>query len=567
SEAHPHTNRGSFSSSSTNGAAQALGNMPLHGGGGGPDEGKNIYQLWLPWEETALVDWLYEPTNCKLFNEPRRKKECHERIIREILSSKTSRSIEGKIRTLEKRYLKASTEIQRSDFASIHPGKQPLDVAEALCINFHKLEAIFKSGLAQQPPSSQQQHAQKKAWVAGSPASESGVTSQGLVAGSPFDQRTGSPPTGPKPAAAGSSSLAGIGSISATSMGSNAGGSSANLLSIPRASPPRISAAESLPYRPAGQSRKLAPKRGPDGSLLPDGSNGGADADGPLMLSSSKRSRTFPAMFQTQHNPANHMQAVDPRLTAADIQQQQQLQQTLASQRSPMAMQMQISSAYPPHQHQQMYYQRQPEYPRHMHHQYPMDAASAAVVGGAPNSARSSAAVGGQQPLSSTQLQMGNGNGVGAAASLPISGQAPLSSSTPSGPNMAMPSIRESQQDAASAGQHSAAVLGTREELEWLQFNLRREELEFRKTVFVHEQDLENKRIRIEENRLEVQKREMDVEAKRIEMQTKQTELQMDSLRSLSGMLSQMVTQMSSLITSKSGSKSRRRDSVDSLDE
>ncbi|KAJ2059252.1 hypothetical protein GGH13_006981 [Coemansia sp. S155-1] len=59
----------------------------------------------------------------------------------------------------------------------------------------------------------------------------------------------------------------------------------------------------------------------------------------------------------------------------------------------------------------------------------------------------------------------------------------------------------------------------------------------------------------------------MDVEAKRIEMQTKQTELQMDSLRSLSGMLSQMVTQMSSLITSKSGSKNRRRDSVDSLDE
>ncbi|KAJ2335753.1 hypothetical protein GGH91_005410 [Coemansia sp. RSA 2671] len=111
--------------------------------------------------------------------------------------------------------------------------------------------------------------------------------------------------------------------------------------------------------------------------------------------------------------------------------------------------------------------------------------------------------------------------------------------------------------------------MGTREELEWLQFNLRREELEFRKTVFVHEQDLENKRMRIEENRLEVQKKEMDVEAKRIDMQTKQMELQMDSLRSLSGMLSQMVTQMGSLITSKSdsGSKGRRRDSVDSLDE
>ncbi|KAJ2811744.1 hypothetical protein FBU31_007719, partial [Coemansia sp. 'formosensis'] len=163
SEAHSHTNRGSFSSSSTNGAGQTLGNTPAHGSTGGPDEGKNIYQLWLPWEETALVDWLYEPTNCKLFNEPRRKKECHERIIREILSGKTSRSIEGKIRTLEKRYLKASTEIQRPDFGILHPGKQPLDVAEALCINFHKLETIFKSGLAQQASSQQQSTSQQQA--------------------------------------------------------------------------------------------------------------------------------------------------------------------------------------------------------------------------------------------------------------------------------------------------------------------------------------------------------------------------------------------------------------------
>ncbi|KAJ2476817.1 hypothetical protein IWW47_006280 [Coemansia sp. RSA 2052] len=131
-----------------------------------------------------------------------------------------------------------------------------------------------------------------------------------------------------------------------------------------------------------------------------------------------------------------------------------------------------------------------------------------------------------------------------------------------------MPSIRETL-DAPGAGQCSAAVLGTREELEWLQFNLRREELEFRKTVFVHEQDLETKRMRIEESRLEVQKREMDVEAKRIEMQTKQMDLQMNSLHSLTSMLSQMVAQMSSLITAKSGSasKSRRRDSADSLEE
>ncbi|KAJ2413812.1 hypothetical protein H4218_000621 [Coemansia sp. IMI 209128] len=572
SEAHPHANRGSFSSGN-NGAGQGLGNMHLHGnstgGGGGsgngPDEGKNMYQLWLPWEETALVDWLYEPTNCKLFNEPRRKKECHERIIREILSGKTSRSIEGKIRTLEKRYYKASMEIQRADFASAHPGKQPLEVAEALCINFHKLETIFKSGLTQQSAPSQQ-HPQKKAWVAGSPASESGAASQGIAAGSPFDQRTGSPPNGSKHTAAG---VAGSMPLAGTSLGSNAEGGSANVLSIPRASPPRISAAESLPYRAAGQSRKLAPKRGLDGSLLPDGGNGATtatDADGPVMMSSGKRSRTFPAMLQTRHSPARHVQPADPRQTAADTQQH--LHQSLASQqRSPMAMQMQIPPAY---LHQQpLYYQRPPEHPRNIPYHYPMDAAVAAAAAcGTPNSARSTGAAGGQQQLlAPTQPQMGNGIG-GAAAGPPVAAQAPLSSSTPQGANMAMPSIRETQ-DAPGAAQHSAAIMGTREELEWLQFNLRREELEFRKTVFVHEQDLENKRMRIEENRLEVQKKEMDVEAKRIDMQTKQMELQMDSLRSLSGMLSQMVTQMGSLITSKSdsGSKGRRRDSVDSLDE
>ncbi|KAJ2816936.1 hypothetical protein GGI24_005569 [Coemansia furcata] len=339
-------------------------------------------------------------------------------------------------------------------------------------------------------------------------------------------------------------------------MGSNGGGSSTNSISIPRASPPRISTAETMPYRTAGQSRKLAPKRGLDGSLLPDGGNGsGADADGPLMMSSSKRSRTFPAILQTQQSPARNLQAVDPRMTVADVQQQQQ-QQALASQRSPMVMQMPISSAYPHHQQQQLYYQRQAEYPRHIHHHYPMDA-------GVPGSARSVAAVaGGVQPLSSTQSQMSNGVG-GSAAGLPISAQGPLSSGTPSGANMAMPSIRETM-DGPGGGHNSPAILGTREELEWLQFNLRREELEFRKTVFVHEQDLESKRMRIEESRLEVQKREMDVEAKRIEMQTKQVELQMDSLRSLSSMLSQMVTQMSSLVASKSSSKSRRRDSADS---
>ncbi|KAJ1957543.1 hypothetical protein GGI12_004999, partial [Dipsacomyces acuminosporus] len=68
-----------------------------------------------------LIDWLYEPANCKLFNEPRRKKECHERIIRDVLPNKTSRAIEGKIRTLEKRYMKADSETRRPDFAIKHP--------------------------------------------------------------------------------------------------------------------------------------------------------------------------------------------------------------------------------------------------------------------------------------------------------------------------------------------------------------------------------------------------------------------------------------------------------------
>ncbi|KAJ2747558.1 hypothetical protein GGI20_000383 [Coemansia sp. BCRC 34301] len=565
SDAHPGAKRGSFSgSNNTNGPSQGSGNMPVHGGAG-PDEGKNMYQLWLPWEETALVDWLYEPTNCKLFNEPRRKKECHERIIREILSSKTSRSIEGKIRTLEKRYLKASTEIQRPDFASVHPGKLPIDVAEALCNNFHKLETIFKSGLAQQQQQpSQVLQQQKKTWAAGSPASESGVTAQGHVAaGSPFDQRTGSPPNSSMPAAPGTTSLAGAGSMRGVARGSNA-----DLLSIPRASPPRLTAAESLPYQPASHSRKIAPKRGPDGSLLPD-SSGGTDADGPLMMSSSKRSRTFPAMLQTRHSPGHLLQPADPRATAVDMQQLQQ--QTMAPHRSPMAMQMQVSSAYSQHHHhhlsqqqqQQLYYQRMPDHPRHIQHHYPTDAA--AVAGTAPNSARSFAA-GSLQPLASTQSPMGNGIG-GSATGPPVSMQPPLSSSTPSAANVAMPSIRETL-DAPGTGQHSAAVLGTREELEWLQFNLRREELEFRKTVFVHEKDLESKRMRIEETRLDVQKREMEVEAKRIEMQTKQMDLHMDSLRSLTSMLGQMVGQMSTLVAAKSGSgsKSRRRDSADSLD-
>ncbi|ORX66850.1 hypothetical protein DL89DRAFT_60827 [Linderina pennispora] len=102
---------------------------------GHSDEGKAGYALWLPWEESALIDWLYEPSNRRLFNEPRRKKDCHERIIRDVLPSKTSRAIEGKIRTLEKRYQRAEAETHRPDFSTKHQGNtsatMPIPVVSA----------------------------------------------------------------------------------------------------------------------------------------------------------------------------------------------------------------------------------------------------------------------------------------------------------------------------------------------------------------------------------------------------------------------------------------------------
>ncbi|KAJ1898191.1 hypothetical protein LPJ66_002908, partial [Kickxella alabastrina] len=146
SEVHPNTKRATSSSgSSANGHSIAA----IAHAAGTDDASRANYSLWLPWEETALIDWLFEPNNCKLFNVPRRKKDCHEKIIRDILPNKTSRAIEGKIRTLEKRYLKAASEIQRPDFATKHPGKRADDVSEALCNNFHKLETIFNPAQAQ----------------------------------------------------------------------------------------------------------------------------------------------------------------------------------------------------------------------------------------------------------------------------------------------------------------------------------------------------------------------------------------------------------------------------------
>ncbi|KAJ2212478.1 hypothetical protein EV179_004660, partial [Coemansia sp. RSA 487] len=260
----------------------------------------NNYALWLPWEESALVDWLFEPNNCKLFNEPRRKKECHERIIHEILPNKTSRAIEGKIRTLEKRYLKAAGEIKREDFATIHPGKRPDDVAEALCNNFYKLETIFSALVAHprvsQSQSTPNQNKRKNLWgnksilssnPSGNPSDGvGGVTSQ-IPPASGYDQASGT---------------------SQTVAGSNAGSGSGNAngvngLSVPRGSPPRISATESLPlpYRMMQFGRKIAPKRDADNVSSIDGADMGSDP--PNMMSSSKRSRTFPASMQNRRSP------------------------------------------------------------------------------------------------------------------------------------------------------------------------------------------------------------------------------------------------------------------------
>ncbi|KAJ1937269.1 hypothetical protein EC988_007941, partial [Linderina pennispora] len=224
---------------------------------GHSDEGKAGYALWLPWEESALIDWLYEPGNRRLFNEPRRKKDCHERIIRDVLPSKTSRAIEGKIRTLEKRYQRAEAETHRPDFSTKHQGKRADEVAEALCTNYFKLHAIFNPAARQAP------------WHKDGPGARS-------------------------PSQASTS------------------------LSVPRASPPRIASAESMPH---GQQlvRKIAPKRGLD------------DDDTPTMLG-GKRSRTFPTMALVNgRSPAQFLpakaplQAKQPQRSPLPLRLQQQL--------------------------------------------------------------------------------------------------------------------------------------------------------------------------------------------------------------------------------------------------
>ncbi|KAJ2502466.1 hypothetical protein GGI11_007718, partial [Coemansia sp. RSA 2049] len=102
-----------------------------------------------------------------------------------------------------------------------------------------------------------------------------------------------------------------------------------------------------------------------------------------------------------------------------------------------------------------------------------------------------------------------------------------------------------------------SAVQGTREELEWLQFNLRREELEFRKSVFAQEQELETKRVRLEERRLDIKRHELELEGKRVDMQQRQVDLQLETMKSMSTMLSQMTKQMGNMLGAASATSTR----------
>ncbi|KAJ1645886.1 hypothetical protein LPJ64_002593 [Coemansia asiatica] len=587
SEVHPNSARaGSSSSSSVNGHGH--GHSQGHGGSGtnataNDDSSRTNYSLWLPWEETALIDWLFEPNNCKLFNEPRRKKECHERIIRDILPAKTSRAIEGKIRTLEKRYLKAASEIQRPDFATKHPGKRPDDVSEMLCNNFHKLETIFnpaqaqarshlalshlptRTGQRQSPIQQQKQHGKKKMpWITGaSGALESSVAGGSIAHGSaasfahlshsqsPTLAASSGMAAGPASTAASLAapsiaesavSLAGSVGIStgtSASTSTNANG----MLSVPRASPPRILAAESLPHRLMSQTRKIAPKRGTDGMVEP------GDVDGPTMMSESKRSRTFPTMMQNRSSPPGHQHhhhhhQSDSRSTPQmhlmvqhqHQQQQQQPQQPGVSrlQRSPMNIQQ-----------LQLPLQQQPQNRLFENGRYSLDAGTRPATATLPmmpiHSPMASAGMAQQQQQLQQQIISAHGSHIP---------NVNLAATTPAAAGI--PSIRESMDGIGGQQTQQSGIpsSGVREELEWLQFNLRREELEFRKTVFSHEQELENRRVKLESDRLEIQKKEMDLEARRIDAKQKELDQHVESFKLMTSLLGQMVSQMSSLLSS-----------------
>ncbi|KAJ2081486.1 hypothetical protein H4R24_002311 [Coemansia sp. RSA 988] len=423
------------------------------------ESSKNSYALWMPWEEEALASWLYEPENCKLFNVPRRKKECHERIIREILPRKTSRAIEGKIRTMEKRYLRAAAEIRLPNFETKHQGKSREDVAESMCNFFKKLDVVFNPLQAQAhshvPPTQKHQQQQQRVWNAiGSSASQSIPPVPTLAAAS---------------------------------------------ISIPRSSPPpRISMAESmpLPYRVNTHGRKIAPKRGAEGGE-------GGDDDMPVMMSGSKRSRTLPAILQNRQSPGS-------------LHQQQQQQTQLLHQQT----------QFPRQKHQQSQHQ-QPHFEGSIRHAY--------EVGGRPSTATLP-----MMPMTSP----------GTSASAGPSSQ-PMAPPTANAQQRHQQQRHQQQQLAVTGGVHDShdttvssmagAVQGTREELDWLQFNLRREELEFRKHVFANEQDLENKRVLLEEHRLENQRRETELERERLGTRRQEVDMQLETLRMLTTLLGRLV--------------------------
>ncbi|KAJ2818638.1 hypothetical protein IWW50_005746, partial [Coemansia erecta] len=242
----------------------------------------------------------------------------------------------------------------------------------------------------------------------------------------------------------------------------------------------------------------IAPKRGNEGAAV-DGSD-----DAPIMMSSNKRSRTLPAILQNRRSPGRQLTP----------QHQQQ------PHRSPLQLQQ-----IPGHQAQQ---QRLYENGS----RYAFDGA------GRPATAT----------LPMMQMQMPS---PAAAAS----GQMPASLVSVVHQQQHHHQARQRHASIQATGTHEpqdtvqgGAVQGTREELDWLQFNLRREELEYRKAMFVHDQELESKRVRLEEHRLENQRREMELESKRLEVQHRQLDMQMESLKSLTSMLGQMVSRLGSAL-------------------
>ncbi|KAJ2715731.1 hypothetical protein H4R19_001040 [Coemansia spiralis] len=457
------------------------GGSVVQGSHQGPadDSAKNNYALWLPWEEAALVDWLFEPKNRRLFNVPRRKKECHELIIKQILPSKTSRAIEGKIRTLEKRYFKVLADVQDRNFAAKHPGKQPRSIAKALCASFDKLEAIFSPQMAPpQPHAGQDHHPAPLSWTGAAPLPEAATPTTSAVHAAAPDSGT---------------------------------------LSMPRIpSPPGISATESmpLPHRVPTSGRKIAPKRG----LEDSGTAEAADMDGPPTMNGGKRSRTLPSLMQNRLSPGLQ----PPQHYAHHLPQDQ---------RSPVQLQHQRTYEATVRTPHEMYVrQTAPSLPT-MPPKSPAAASSAAAATQA--AAAAAAAVLQPQSLKHYPHHSHHRNPQPAA---------------PSEVNIA--GMRDPH-DTAMTGPLIGAQ-GTREELEWLQFSLRREELEFRKQMFVREQDLETRRVRLEEQRLENQRRDADLESERLAVSRRQMDLQVESLKTMTTMLEHMVGHMAAAATAGS---------------